>query len=489
MKTRSLGLMLVALTACASAGAQQQGTPSPTELDATAASSPSGEFRAAEEGGEINNSTTAFPSKYTPLPSTPVLIRNATVMTATDQGTIQGASVLLRDGKIVAVGADVQASADVTVVDGAGKFVTPGIIDTHSHVGVYAAPGDEALSDGNEATDPNTAQVWAEHSVWPQDPQIPLTLAGGVTTMLILPGSANLFGGRGVVVRNLPFRTVQEMKFPGAPYALKMACGENPKRVYGGRGRYPSTRMGEMAAFRQAWIDAAEYKKKWDDWREDGAKPESMPHRDLRMETLMSVLNGETRVQNHCYRADEMAQMIAMSHEFGYKIAGFHHAVEAYKIRDLLKQEGICANMWSDWWGFKMEAMDGIEQNIALLAEEGTCAILHTDSPDGAQRMNQDAAKALAAGLRAGIELTKDDALRWITINPAKDLGIEGQTGSLEAGKRADVVVWSGDPFSVYSRAEKVYIDGALAYDRGNPSAQPVTDFQVGQTPTTGGAR
>jgi imidazolonepropionase-like amidohydrolase len=195
----------------------------------------------------------------------------------------------------------------------------------------------------------------------------------------------------------------------------------------------------------------------------------------------MGVLDGQIRIQNHCYRADEMAEMVAMSREFGYHVTSFHHAVEAYKIRDLLKREGICASMWSDWWGFKLEAYDGIRQNIALVAADGGCAVLHTDDPDGIQRMNQDAAKALQAGLEAGLDVTREDAIKWITINPARVLGLESEIGSLESGKRADVVLWSGDPFSVYTHAEQVYLDGALVYDRADLSRQPVSDFMLGQ--------
>ncbi|HEX4961774.1 MAG TPA: amidohydrolase [Thermoanaerobaculia bacterium] len=433
-----------------------------------------------------------FPSTYQPIPSQPVLITNATILTAAGN-RLQG-SILLRDGKVAAVGANLDTPAGATVVDGKGKWVTPGIIDAHSHLGVYAAPGVEANSDGNEATNPNTAEVWAEHSVWPQDPQFPLALAGGVTAMQILPGSANLFGGRSVTVKNVPATSVYAMKFPGAPYGLKMACGENPKRVYGSKGRSPATRMGNVAGYRAAWIKAREYMEKWDryearkkagkeapkDATKDGGREAEPPTRDLQLETLAGVLRGEILVQNHCYRADEMLTMIDVAKEFGYKVTAFHHAVEAYKIADVLAANGICADMWADWWGFKMEAFDGIRENIALVEKAGACAIVHSDSADGIQRLNQEAAKAMAAGNRMGMHLKEEDAIRWLTINPAKSLGIGQQTGSLEAGKMADVVLWSGNPFSVYSRAEKVYIDGALVYDRNDPAHQPEMDFELG---------
>jgi imidazolonepropionase-like amidohydrolase len=423
-----------------------------------------------------------YPSTYKPLPSQPVLIRNATVLTAAGD-RIEGGSVLMRDGRIAAVGANVEVPAGVTVVDGTGKWVTPGIIDAHSHLGVYPAPGVDAHEDGNELTDPNTAEVWAEHSVWPQDPQFPLALAGGVTSMQILPGSANLFGGRSVTVKNVPARGVYAMKFPGAPYGLKMACGENPKRFYGSRNRAPSTRMGNVAGYRSAWIEAQKYRSEWEEYENDrrkGDEDADMPERNLELETLAGVLAGEILVQNHCYRADEMLTMIDVAREFGYKIAAFHHAVEAYKIADVLAANGICSDIWADWWGFKMEALDGIRENAALLEKAGACVVIHSDSAEGIQRLNQEAAKAMAAGNRMGLRLREEDVIRWITINPAKSLGIDRQTGSLEPGKMADVVVWSGNPFSVYSRAEKVYIDGALAYDRNDPARQPRMDFDLG---------
>ncbi len=421
-------------------------------------------------------------STYTPRASRPTLIRNATILTAAGP-VIEKGDVLLRDGKVAAVGTIGNPPADAIVIDAAGKWVTPGIIDTHSHLGVYASPGIESLSDGNEMTNPNTAEVRAEDSVWPQDPQFGLALAGGVTTLQILPGSANLFGGRGVTVKNVPGRTVQDMKFPGAPYGLKMACGENPKRVYGSRNSSPATRMGNVAGYRRAWQQAVEYREKWRRWREDGGDDKERPERNLQLETLTGVLDGEILVHNHCYRADEMATMIDIAKEFGYRISSFHHAVEAYKVRDLLAAGNICASMWADWWGFKLEAFDGITQNIGLVHQAGACAIVHSDDASGIQRLNQEATKAIRAANEGGIVIDRAAAIRWLTINPAKALGIDKLTGSLEPGKGADVVIWSGDPFSTYSRAEQVFIDGALLYDRNDAATQPQRDFTLGILP------
>ncbi len=459
-------VLVAALTSCAAATAQR----------ATEAPAPS----AAQT--EVFTDTLSFmrpqyPSTYVRRPNPPVLIRNASVFTAAGPEQ-RGVSVLFQDGRVVAIGRDLTAPAGAVTVDGTGKWVTPGIIDTHSHLGVYAAPGTQAESDGNEATNPVTAEVWAEHSIWPQDPQIPLAIAGGVTVMQVLPGSANLIGGRSATVRLVPARTVQEMKFPGAPHGVKMACGENPKRVYRERG--PSTRMGNMAGYRAAFIEAEEYRMRWDRWLED--RKGEPPARNLRHETLAGVLRGEILVQNHCYRADEMAQMLDLAREFGFSIRSFHHGIEAYKIADLLARAGTAASIWSDWGGFKMEAFDQIVENLALVTRAGAIAVLHTDSPDGIQRMNQDMAKAYYAGVRAGLPITREDAIRWITANPAWVLGIDRTTGTLEPGKAADVVLWSGDPFSVYSRAEKVWNDGWLVFDRLDPDRQYRTDFNLGQT-------
>jgi len=441
-------------------------------------------FAAACEQGAGDDEAKPYSSRYQPMASGATLLTGATVLTGTGE-RLDGADVLFKDGKIQAVGENLDAG-DATVIDASGRWVTPGVIDVHSHLGVYASPGTESHSDGNEATSPNTAEVWAEHSVWPHDPGFVTALAGGVTSMQILPGSANLFGGRSVTLKNVPGRNVQDMKFPGAPYGLKMACGENPKRVYGGRGQAPSTRMGNVAGYRTAWIKAADYKKKME--AAEGGKGEP-PMRDLQLETLAGVLSGEILIHNHCYRGDEMSVMLDIGKEFGYKITAFHHAVEAYKIADLLKESGTCAAMWADWWGFKMEAYDGIRENAALVDLAGACAIIHSDSQVGIQRLNQETAKVIGAAARVGIDIQPEHAIKWITSNPAKALGIDADTGTLEAGKMADVVVWSGSPFSVYTRADQVYVDGALAWDRFDDSVNPVTDFSLGTAAATGGAQ
>ena len=424
----------------------------------------------------VQNSNDYFASTYEPMESEPTLLQSANIYDGLG-GELLDYDLLIADGKIIEIGQSLDQSG-VKVIDASDKWITPGIIDIHSHMGVYSAPSVSTSSDGNEATAPVTAEVWAEHSVWTQDPQFALALKGGVTSFHVLPGSANLFGGRGATFKNISKNTIQAMKFPNAPHSLKMACGENPKRVYGNRRQSPSTRMGNMAGYRNAWIDATEYQEGMQELDSD-----DRPKRDLAMDTLKGVLDGDILIQNHCYRAEEMAMMVELSKEFDYKITAFHHAVEAYKIADLLADEGICAAMWADWWGFKHEAYDMVPANIAIIdqARNGTgCAIVHSDDEVGIQHLNQEAAKAMSAGNRAGFEISKAHAMRWITSNPAKAAGILEQTGSIEVGKDADVVLWTGDPFSVYSRAEQVFIDGAVAFDVNDPKTQPVTDFDLG---------
>lgn len=443
----------------------------------------------------------AFASTYQPYPSAPTVIRGATILTGTGE-RIDNGTVVIENGKIASIGgADLAGPQGAVTIDAKGKWVTPGIIDIHSHLGDYPSPQTDSTSDGNEATSPNTSQVWAEHSVWPQDAGFTRALAGGITALQVLPGSANLFGGRSAILKNVPARTVQEMKFPGAPYGLKMACGENPKRVYGEQGG-PSTRMANFAGYRAAWIEAAEYKKKWEKyWEEkdaydkknggkkksakkgdDGGKEPEAPTRDLKLETLAMALSGDITVNMHCYRADEMAQVIDMAKEFGYKVATFHHAIEAYKVADLLAANGICAAVWADWWGFKLEAYDTVRENAALVdAQENGCTVIHSDDAYGIQRLNQEAGKAMADGVKMGLKITPEHAIKWLTINPANAMRIGDQTGSLEPGKMADVVVWNGNPFSVYAKTEKVFIDGALLYDAGDPKRSPRVDFEIGQ--------
>jgi imidazolonepropionase-like amidohydrolase len=418
-----------------------------------------------------------------------VLVRNAVVLTATGI-RLEPGYLLMNEGEIAAVGEGEPPTPPpgTVVVDVRGRFVTPGIIDPHSHMGVDPVPESQAHDDTNELTDPITAGLRVENSFWPEDAALERAVAGGVTTIGVLPGSGNLIGGRGVVIHLLPRRGARAMRFPGAPEILKMACGENPKRIYGEMKRAPSTRMGNVRALREALTKARKYAHDWEAWamkqrrprpaseKDDDAKP---PDRDLGLETLALVLRGDILVEWHCYQADDMLAAMEVAAEFGFRVRAFHHALEAYKIRDVLVAHGVGIATWDDWWGFKMEAYDGIPENLALMTEAGGRAAVHSDSPIAVQILNQAAGKALAAGIAAGIKVDANDALRWLTANPAWELGIDDQVGTLQPGKRADVVVWSADPFSVYARADLVYVDGQLVFDRAHFGA-PWSDFELG---------
>ncbi len=423
-----------------------------------------------------------------------LLIRAGTVWTVTGQVHSPG-EVLVRDGRIVAVGARVAAPSGVKVVDAPKGHLTPGIIDTHSHVGVYPAPDLQGNQDGNEMTAPVTAEIDAKDGFWPQDPQIRHALAGGVTTAQILPGSANLVGGRAVTVKLWPGRSSREMRFPGAPQGVKLACGENPKRVYGeGRKAAPMSRMGNVAGYRAAFQRAREYRERWARHRERMAEwdrkrraqpggqaqtpPPDAPDRNLQLETLAGALDGSLLVHWHCYRADEMLTVLEVAEEFGFHVRSFHHALEAYKIRDVLARARVGVSTWADWWGFKIEAYDGVPENAALLSAAGAIPIIHSDSAIGIQRLNQEASKAYWKGRAIGIAMPEEEALRWVTANAAWALGIERQVGTIEAGKMADLVLWSAHPLSVYAKADVVWIDGRVAFDRAKGPRR--SDFELG---------
>ena len=435
-----------------------------------------------KQDAKVTINKNPFPSTYKVLPRQNTVFINATVLTGTGK-RIDNADVLIVDGKIKQIGADLTVN-NADVIDAKEKWITPGLIDVHSHLGVYPSPNVESHSDGNEMTSPNTSEVWAEHSIWPQDPGFQAARAGGITSLQILPGSANLFGGRGVTLRNVPSHTMQGMKFADAPYGLKMACGENPKRVYGKRKQTPSTRMGNVAGYRAAWAEATEYKLAWEKYNSDyeaGKNPQA-PTRDIELDTLMGVLDGDILIHNHCYKAEEMAVMVDIGKEFNYHSGTFHHGIEAYKIADLLAENANCVAMWPDWWGFKMEAYDMVEENVAIVdAVKNSCAVVHSDSGTTIQRLNQEAGKVLYRANENGFKLKEEDAIKWITYNAAKSLGVDDKTGSLEVGKNADVVLWNSNPFSVYAQAEQVFVDGAKVYDRFDEKYQAKSDFLLGQ--------
>ena len=397
------------------------------------------------------------------------VIKNATLLTAT-HGRIEHGSVYVKDGKIAAFGANVSAPATVTVIDADGKYVTPGIIDPHSHM---ALDGDV-----NEATNPVVPQMMMKDAFEYTDKAIYRALAGGVTTSLLLHGSADMIGGQAVVIKTKYGLDRDQMLFPGAPQSIKFASGENPKRVFGDKKQLPSTRMGNFEVMREAFTQAKDYQRQWDEYNEKvkkGDKNATPPKKDLKMEALVQVLQGKMLVQIHCYRADEFLTEIAIANEFGYKIRAFHHALEAYKVPQALAQNNIAIATFSDWWGFKYEAWDAIPWNAVMAMRAGVRVAVKSDSDDYMRRLNQEAAKTMRYG-----GATEDEAVQMMTINPAWIIGVDDKTGSIDVGKDADLVLWDGYPLSTYGIPQKVWIDGDVYFDRALPGFG-MPQYQEGQ--------
>lgn len=437
-------------------------------------------FAAGVEEGDAD----PYRSTYVAPDSPDVLIVGATVLDGTG-GMYRDTDLLLGNGRIVSIGSNLVAEPGTTTVSAAGRWVTPGLIDVHSHDGTFSLPlTDDSLADISEVSSPNVAGTWIEHAINVQDPSFRHALEGGVTTLQVLPGSVPLFGGRSVILKPIRANTVYDMKFPDAPPGLKMACGENPKSNFGERGVAPTSRQGEVAMMREAWSKARSYlERKTVNEGHEGDGRRGSPHRDKEwdpmLETLAGVLEGEVRVHLHCYRADDIAVMLAVAREFGYRIAAIHHAAEAYKIPELLRDAGTCAAVWSDWGGFKMEIIDSIRENAAIVDAAGACTMMHSDSPFVGQRLNVEVAKAMSAGRHAGLPITPQHAIAWITSNPARALGLDDRIGRLAPDYNADVVIWSGDPFSIYSKVDEVFIDGAKRFDRNACDKNRLTDSEL----------
>ncbi|HVM76117.1 MAG TPA: amidohydrolase [Candidatus Saccharimonadales bacterium] len=387
-----------------------------------------------------------------------VVIKNAIVMTAS-HGNIRNGSIYIKDGKIAAVGESVSTPAGATVIDAQGKYVTPGIVDSHSHI---------ALDDDvNEATSPVTPQMIMKDAFDYQDKAIYRALAGGVTTSLLLHGSANMIGGQAVVIKHKFGDKRDDLLFPNAPGSIKFASGENPKRVYGGRDQLPSTRMGNFEVQRAALVEAQDYMKEWSAYNDKvkrGDKDATPPKHDLKLDALSDVLNRKLMVQIHCYRSDEMLTEMEMAKEFGYNLRAFHHALEAYKIADQLAANNVGIATFADWWGYKQEAWDAIPWNAVMAMRKGVKVAIKSDSEDYTRRLNQEAAKAIRYG-----GATEEEALKMITINPAWIVGVDDRVGSIDVGKDADLVIWDGYPLSTTGVPNKVFIDGEIYFDRSLP--------------------
>ena len=384
-----------------------------------------------------------------------VLIKNATVMTAVN-GTLLNTDILIRDGKIARIGKNLSAGSNATTIDATGKYVTPGIIDCHSH----------AMMDGsvNEFSYAVTSMVRTDDVLDPTDISIYRALAGGVTAQNLLHGSANPIGGQNSVVKNKFGRPISEFFIPDAPPGIKFALGENVKRSNfqpqpGQPRRYPATRMGTVETIRDAFIRARDYKQAWDDYR--AKKTKTPPRRDLELEPLVEILEGKRLVHAHGYRSDEHLNLLLIADEFGFKIATLQHALEAYKIAPEIARRGTAASIFVDSWSYKLEAYDSIPYNAYILWKNGVNVSINSDSAERIRRLNLDAAKVMKYG-----GVPEEEALKMITLNPAIQLGISKRTGSIEVGKDADLVIWSGHPFSPLSLVEQTMIEGEVYFER-----------------------
>jgi imidazolonepropionase-like amidohydrolase len=421
-----------------------------------------------------------YPSTYRPAARVDTLIVDVTILDGAGHRIDQG-DVLMREGKVVAVGHQLDRKG-AQVIEGKGRWLTPGVIDIHSHNGTFPMPltsMELTASDVSETSDPNVADTWIEHAVNPLDPAFSAALRSGVTTLQILPGSSPLFAGRSVVVKPVPAADVPAMKFPGTPQGLKMSCGENAKSLFGEKGKLPNSRQGEIAFVRDAFAKAQAYREQWRAYSKGSSK--KPPDRDLKLDTLAAVLDGDIPVHMHCYRSSDMVAMLGVAAEFGFRITTFQHAADAYKIVPQLKQAGTCVAVWSDWWGFKMEILDAIRENAVMVDAAGGCVMMHSDSPIVGQRLTIEAAKAAASGRRIGLEPPPEHLIGWVTSAPAKALGLGDRVGTVAKGFNADVVIWSGSPFSIYSKADQVFIDGAMVYDRASPESDSRSDFELGR--------
>ncbi|HEV2386060.1 MAG TPA: amidohydrolase [Candidatus Acidoferrales bacterium] len=394
-----------------------------------------------------------------------ILIRNATVLTVT-HGEIQHGSILIRGGKIAAVGANVSAPAGAQVIDATGMFVSPGIIDCHTHI---AGDGDI-----NEASISVSSMANIKDILNPEDVNIYRELANGVTTGNVLHGSANPIGGQTIVIKLRWGQPAAKLPFEGALPGIKFALGENPKRSNfpappGVPRRYPATRMGVLDAIRDAFTRAVAYRNQWDDYNRRKAAGEKRlipPRRDLQLDPLVEVLEGKRYVHVHCYVTDEILGMMRVSREFGFKVRTWQHVLEGYKIAPELAAYGAGASTFSDWWGYKMEAYDAVPYNAALMTAKGVVVSINSDDASEATHLNQEAAKAMRYG-----GLTHNQALRLVTLNPAIQLGIDSSVGSIDPGKDADLVIWNKDPLSVYAVDQETLIDGRVYFDRAKDVA------------------